>query len=905
MARRGVWVFLLAAAALLLPTRQSRAERDYDFAKALWLRGFTDLAVDQYRKVLTLPSTSAEEKARAHLDLAGIYQEQADQTTAAAEYQALVARARTELDAVLRSANQNVVLLYSARRQQAELLQNHARYLAGLLSRSDFAGDRSRARTDALKAFDESVTGFQALAKDAKDLIVQTEKERKTGFEQVVAGLSNERVNAALRGLWSEYYAAMLFDKQAVERKSRLEKAAQGFGQFAKEWDGLLVALYGHLGEGACYLELGEPVRAQAKFGIILQPEVRRLEVAREACVQALIYRAAGHNLTDQPGLAIDDLNEALLRFPSPERSEIGRQALLERAKALEQVGARLRAEDAPADQWQISLRQALAAARLVSDRPGPYADQGTGIVTRVLMALGTPDEAATMGEALGVADESLKAQHPAQALSAYRRAIDLARDPSGPAVARAWFGVGRCYYYLKAFLEAAVVFDYVRERFPASGEGPRAAYLGVQAWAQAYDESKQPAELRASLASLDAALARYGQAPEMAELQVLSARLLAQDGRYEQALAAYAAVPEHAPGYARTRYEAGMCAWQWFLNLLRRDRLGEDRGKAQYDAAVTCLKAYLQLVSGNQPPEELERLGQARIILATIHTDLLGDGPACLNYLAGFNFPEAMSVQVLPLRLKGLIQAQRVEEAVALLAQTREAARSDPERFRTAFQMIAQALDEQAEAVRRKGAPVEYRAAAARTADFLQDVLRTDPNQGLEMYQFVAARLIRLDRFQEAQAVLTTLIERAGTDPKNETIVAGARQGLVECLMGARAWGQAITLLKSLQAQYPESARLKTLLGACYIENGQSDVGVPILDELFKKVYKAGTRPWYEVGLTLGRAYRKAGQDANALKITSYVQVLYPDFWNGRDPENVDLTEAFRELHIQCGGAP
>ena len=900
MPSRTAAVLVMAASAAVMLPLTARAEREYDFAKALWQRGFQDLAVAQYRKVLKLRSATAEVKSQAHFDLASILQEMADQA-AAGDRQALLGQAQAELAGALKGAGTNVVLVFAARQQQALLLQNNGLYLANLLTRGDFVGSRPETKTEALKAYDDSVAAFEALSKDAQALVARVEKERKPGYEKVSQGLRNEQVNALLRALWSRYYAALVFGKDEAGRKERLDQAAQGFAAFGKDWDGFLISLYGHLGEGLCALEAGDHKKAQAKFALVLTQ--RELKPARDVCVQALIYRATSFNATDQASAATEDLNAALSFFTVPERVELGRQALLEKAKALEQVAGQLRAAKPDSTEWKSLLRQALTAARAVSKSAGPYTDQAIAQVTRLLEALGMNEAASTPGEALAVAEAALQQKKYDVARDAYRQAIDLSKDPHAPAVARGWFGLARCFYSVKAYAEAAIIFEYVGESFSGTAEGPRAAYLAVQCWNLAYSESKSAADLHASARSLDGALKRYGGNAQVAELRALAGRLLVAEGRYEEALKAFDAVKAGTPGYALAQYESGMCAWEWFMNLLRRGRLGEDKGQTQCDAAVAHLKTFLGLAKDVTAPEDRLRAGNARMVLATIYGDLLGDAKAAFAFIEGFDFPEELKGRVLPLRLKGLIQAQRVDEALALLKEARDTSKAQPERFQEVLQLIAQVLDEQAQALREKGNPAEYQAAAKRTADFLLGVIRDNPEQDLEMYQFVASRLKNFGRSKEASDVLNQLIARAGTDAKQESVVLWARQTLVECLMDEKSWSAAIENLKALQVKYPASARLRALLGACYLESGRPNDGIPLLEELFKKTYKPGTRPWFEVGLTLGRSYEKAGRPADVLKVTSYVQVLYPEFWKGRDADHADLSDKYQELHKRCGG--
>lgn len=892
---------LLTALVVALVSGPAAAEREYDFAQALWKRGYRDLAIEQYQKVLALEGASPEEKARAHFDLASIYQEEADLASAAAQRQSLLDKAEAELAEALKAAGKDVVLVFASRQQQALLLQNNAQYLAGLLSRPDFKGDRDQTKQKALAAFDQSVTAFRTLADDAKALISDIEKQPPPGHRDVVGGLQNERVNAALRALWSDYYAALLFDSSAdLQYRQRLEKARDGFAQFAKEWDGFLVSLYGHLGEGACWLKLADQQKAQEKFTLVLA--VPPTSGDRELRAQALIYRAASFNATDQSTRALEDLNTALRAFPQPERVEIGQQALIEKAKALEKLAHKSRSERPNAPEWKGLVRQALACARSVAARPGPYTGEAVLLIPRLLASVGLTEAAASPDEALGIAQLAFNQKDYEGALSGYRRALELAQDPNAPAVVRAWFGIGRCHYYRQQYREAAIVFEHVGRSFVESAEGPRAAYLAVQCWTLAYRESKHQAERRAGLRSLAGALARYGDDPRIAELRLLHGQLLVQENRYEEALREFRAVPEGAAGHARAQYEAGMCAWNWFVNLLRRDRLGEDKGKAQYQAAVTHLEAYLSLVKDANDEEEQQRRGTARVVLATIHNDIIGDPKAALAFLE-FEFPEDLKAQVLPLRLKALIQERRVEEALDLLKRARDAVKADPKRLEEVLRSLGQALDEHAEALRKKGDRAAYLAAATRTADFLLGVLRDNPEQDAATYQFVASRLIAIGRFQDATEVLKQLIARFGKDPKEKSVVLGARLSLVECLMGARSWDQAVAQLQALQRDYPDSARLKSLLATCYIERGQPDQGIPILADLFLKIHLPGTRPWYEAGLALARAYEKTGQTKRALGVTTHVKVLHERFWEGRDQDNVDLAEQYKELHRRCGG--
>jgi len=895
---------LVVVVCLLVPVQPAAAERERDFAKGLMDRGYLDLAIQQYQRLLALPKISAAERASAHFDLATIYQTQADAAKALADRQALLVKARAELSAALKASKSDVVLVFRARQQQAVLLQNNARHLSTLLNRSDFAGDREKTRSEALKAFAESATAFRTLSKDAQALIARVEKERKPGWERVRNGLQNERVNAMLSALWSEYYAALLFGPKEAERTTRLEKAAKGFAAFAKDWDGFLICLYGHLGEGACLLNLGRHEKARAKFSIVLQ--ARRLKAARPVCVEALIYRATSYNATDQATQALEDLDSALEFFPTPERDELGRRALLEKARAKEQVATQLRAQDPEGGQWQSVAREALQAARRLATQAGAYTGEALAITTRLLAALGA-DKAASAPESLAVADLAIKEKAYNDAITAYRRAIELSSQADSPVAVRAWFGIARAYYYMKLYREAAIVFEYVGREFAGTDEGPRAAYLGVQCWSLAYNQSRLPAELDATVTSLDRSLQRYRDNPQVVELRMLQGRLLLQDGRYEEALRSFQAIPETGVGYARAQYEAGMCAYDWFIDLFKRGKLGDDKGKAQYETAVKHLRTYLKLVKpATMTTDEKERAGNARVVLATIYGDVMGDSRTALTFVQGFAFPPALEAQVLPLKLKGLIQQGEVDQALAMLKKARAGAGTEPGRFQEVLGMIGQALDDQAEALRKSGDESAYRAAAKRTADFLLKLIRDNPDQEASMYYFVATRLIRIERYDDASDILGKLISRFGADPKNEAVVLSARLSLVECLMGSKAWDRAIdqlTELRGLNARYARSARLKRLLATCYIRSGQPKLGIPLLEDLLKKVYKAGTRPWYEVGLDLGRAYEQTGQKQRALSITGYTKVLDADFWAGRDRDNADLAEQYRELHKRCGG--
>lgn len=458
---------------------------------------------------------------------------------------------------------------------------------------------------------------------------------------------------------WLHYRGALFYEGQ--KRKSLLEEAATGFGEFATAGRDSAVVAESHLGRGLAYLELDKNDWAIADFQAASESKSappERVRKARLALAEAYIKAGRSADALKTSKAALDGAGPV----DAPRAKLTRARALLmaaasgsgDRAAYRTEASALLAELQAGGGPWG---GRANAIVRAGLDNPkiwaGPKAKAeppppSEWDVTKQLVASGKFKEAIPRLERIlaSTDDEDRKAQPEARYL------LGVAKFRTGDATG------------------AIAVFDQVLATKDGASFRDDAAYLRFKANEAIYAASPTPERLPAYEQAIRALVTEFPKHKAVPEARFRLGEIRQRQEQCREAIAEYAQVKGDPAFDVRAAFGSAQCS----VRMLEQTPEGTQPDPAvrrQADAALdrfwTEVRGHETAAFGDAPVTDM--MGQASLMRAYLAA--LTDPPdyaQALTWLAGFEekYPKLadQEPQVVKLRLAALARLGRLPEA-------------------------------------------------------------------------------------------------------------------------------------------------------------------------------------------------------------------------------------------------
>ncbi len=566
------------------------------------------------------------------------------------------------------------------------------------------------------------------LQKTGSEMYTRAEDSLRTRIQQLNEGgnpdspeVQNQLLAARYNLPRTQYFHALLYNKEEFRRKDLLNQAIKGFQEFGLDFGDDLHAYEGQVLEGLCHKELGE------------------LDVAKSAFSDAFHFPAKYMDKDTKGNYPLskdmaDTVSEACLQWMNlliEQKDGAGAVALakeymdttpgaLEARRGLAILAAM---GDAYLALDDTKAANDVADKLVEADKGGFYGAKGREIQGRT-MGGGKVDPNRALAIAKSDADrgdDKQAFQHAQMALNALRGKPDEAK--LAPDI---YLFIGGLYARRNFDHEAALAFDTGADKYPNSDQAPELVYQTIVRYQIINKDIKGTYYKKRIDERMKLLAQKYPNSDRAQGSITLEADGAYQEGRYLDAAGQYLKVLPSSRAYLEAQAKAGECYLQYAISISK-DKATE--AKSFYDQAETVLKKVLtdcdkRLKEIIDPGEQSRLQG----------TGLRAAMRLCELYLRT-NRPELVQPQlegvedkygasgdplsyIWSFRIQALEKLDKIDDAVKSLEGL---VKKDPQSkaIPIASGIVARALDDKGQAQRKAGKTAEAAATLKRAAQY------------------------------------------------------------------------------------------------------------------------------------------------------------------------------------------
>jgi tetratricopeptide (TPR) repeat protein len=364
--------------------------------------------------------------------------------------------------------------------------------------------------------------------------------------------LDTERMINAYGLARTQYFRALLYPPDSVERKYILDEALKILLDFQLDYADQMLCFEGYIYEGLCHKALNDPEGALSSFDEAIRlreyyPEERGIYKVEPAAADTISSAVLQKMLLlseqgDHAG-AVALAEEYIASIPEPYEALKGKAVLAQEAEAFAALG----------DNERLT---ATAKRMLEIDPNGPLGRRG-----RELLGGGSSGSLGA-GEVLRLAESSYTSD-PDKAIELFQQAMALTRGTADRANvgARAGYLIGALYSGRSQLHEAAVAWDTTADRFPEGKDAPECLWQAISTYLKLQSYERRPVYKDLAQARLAELTRRYPEHPRAAMAALIDGQQAEAEGDYKRAADVYERVPESSAAYEEALYRAGN-AW-------------------------------------------------------------------------------------------------------------------------------------------------------------------------------------------------------------------------------------------------------------------------------------------------------------------------------------------------------
>ena len=760
-----------------------------------------------------------------------------------------------------------------------------------------------------------------------KSLPKAAEMQKNPGAQASRQLLQAKRAEAKFLLAKMSFEESKTYDPDSKAQQKTLKAAASAFAELYEQYEDKLVGFYGRLYQGRCHQAAGEHEQAlECYWDIVDQPPIPN-QVFRRLVTRAYRYRAECHLIAEDFDGAIKESNEWLDQSRNAERKEPDWLALSYQlasayeAKANQASGNKLQQLRKESHKLYREIAQSpgefqhSAKAKLASNTAG-HSDQPVEVKTF--------DEAFTVGkdrlqqmnsaklaarlaeannpEAVPSLGEQAKASQAA-AMRYFQQAVQLAdqrTDRKQLATARYYL----CWLYWEAGRseEAAVLGQFLAQRYPESQFAPSAAKLALAAYEKLYNAAKQtgePTEFEASkLAEVaEMMVLRWPESPEAATGLNLLINVALRDDRLSDAEKLLEQLPPLSRATAELRL--GGALWTRFLQATRKNpaKPGDATAALKPKAAQLLASGYQALQAKPQATaaeatgilyfaQLLLADGQAKQAIAVLENDALGPLSLVENRSHAAQRPEfVLETYKVALRAYVSVQPPNRDRAQKMMTALESAIGNEgnaQQKLINLYVSLGFQLQQQISALTADGQTDKARAVAQSFEDLLARVTkRAGAADDWKIQSWIAQTNLQLgqglsgkdaDRYyQQAEEAYQTLLNKADQDAKfapGPLAILATRKRLADCLLAQSKFAEALQSYVSILQDKPNMLELQQAAATALQQWGVANHDVQKLEESIRGAMPKANKKnlvwgWLRLATITDQARRRAEKQA------------------------------------------
>ena len=654
-------------------------------------------------------------------------------------------------------------------------------------------GDREGLQRWLTRAREQYEQALAALAPLLEDASAHEEELLAAG---VYDALSQSHLDATLNLGWANYYLGVLETKDEVRRREYLATAERQFQELIDSGQVGTMYYRCHLALGMAQRELGRLSEAEKSLAAALGPDAEpvlaaqaRYELARSqikagkfdearATLRPLVEKDLEHLAAeDQPAkfyislAQLWDANSYLVEaeaLRADASAGAARTPVLQKSRRVRYTGlAKLKRLAQRGVPWPALVQLYVAAS---VDTKTPLNELSA---VELLYTAGVLEESSRYADALDRLQEAASRK-------------DNDKDLAGDVL----FELGRCQHLLKNERAAAETFGKLAAEYRGHAKAAQAATFAYQLWGQVAEHTRASEDYLQLAATLRNLLASFADHPQRDEALWLLPAALELAGRFDEAAAEFAKVPQGSPHWEEAQYRRAVCGRR-AVEATRASSTAEQCSAAAHKAAEALGRyadeADARSESAIHRNDIRQWSAEARVSAAELLvSEGVADGRGALAAVAGFEARDPQSAllgRVLAVRIRAYRGLHEFEQASTMLAEFLRAA--PPEQVGGTLATLAQGMQDEVERL-----VSDWQADAAHalakdalaTFDELEKWVRADARRAPSVEPVLAGRarmLYLAGQYDDARGALATLLEKS---PKN-----GNYQHLLALILTAR----------------------------------------------------------------------------------------------------------------------
>lgn len=677
-------------------------------------------------------------------------------------------------------------------------------------------------------------------------------------------------LDAMLQQAVTIYELAQTYPAGSTDRTKYLTEALGQFDNLYKNYRTQMAGLAAQMWQAKCYEEQGKIGEAIGTYKGLLEQTDERLRPLQRIVGYFYIVALAKRK---EHALAADEALRWLQKYSRQEqRSQEGLGVLLELAKNLD---AQMQ-EGGDKNERQQAVRRITDAVSVVVRYTSPYKNEALALLRKYKPTTAARNEDVarlSYDDAVGQADEAIGSRDWERAIVLLKAAIRKA-DPRRDLekANRARYNLSFCYYMNKDYYEANVLAEHLARRYPQNGLSPKAAEIGMQALAEAYNtytEVDRAADLERLIELAKYAVAAWPDREQADDAHLNLGVIYQGRGQYDEAIAQFAAVRERSPKKVESQNRLGGAHW---LKSRALDRRGEkDRAGEEARTAIDLLEKTLKArQAGGAGPTDPGLINNAAdLAVALTETGKPAEALKLLEPIGKVQTTRtgAAFARLMEATLLAQISSGQIEPAIASM-KALEQSGSTGSRAQLYFR-LGKLLEKEVDRLRERKDTAALNRMQQAYRSFLTALSESKAGQTYESLEWAGESLLTLGAGAEAEKVLQRVLDDSVSNPAFLNQAGGKERVLrtkIKLSAAFRAqqkFDKASSLVEEVLSQYPryiEPLIEKGMLLESQAEAGQGEWSAAYShwQNLAQKVAAMRPRPqayyeaWYHAAVAL-----------------------------------------------------
>ncbi len=619
------------------------------------------------------------------------------------------------------------------------------------------------ALTQAREAFGHAVDQLEQSHKSFSGYIAKGDT-RAEERDKVYASLLDAKLQKAV----TEYELAQSYPEKSSERSQHLNEALEEFTGLYKDYRTQMAGLTAQMWQAKCYEEQGKIGEAVGIYKQLLEQTDPRLRPLQRFVgyfhIVALAKRKDYALAADEAIRWLDTYNRREER-----RSQEGLGVLLELARNLDAQMTQATTKN----ERQQATKTIIDAVTQVVRYTSPYKNDALALLKKYRpTAAARAEELVRLSydDAMTQADEAIASRDWDRAIIFYR-AAERKADPRREIdkLNRARYNLAFCYYMNKHFYEATVLAEHLARRYPQGGLSPKAAQIGMQALADAYNtytEIDRASDLERLIDLAKYSASTWPDREEGDDAHLNLGQIYQGRGQYDEAIAEFGAVRDRSPKKIEAQNRLGAAQWAKSRSL---DRRGDkDKAAAASATAIDLLEKSLKARGdAGAGPTDPGLIGNAAdLAVALTETGKPADA---LKLLAPITRAQTTTTgssyaRLMESTLLAQVNSGQVEPAIASM-KALEQSGATTTRAQLYFK-LGKLLERELGRLREKKDTAGLKKMQQAYRSFLTALTESQSGQTYESLEWAGESLLSLDAGTEAEKVLRRVLNDAIGNP-------------------------------------------------------------------------------------------------------------------------------------------